>query len=123
MECHIFSFAETFSYVSFKGFLKDLTDPEDLSVQGSKIIVAEGLQKVEVKKITMSQLCTIIRLKRIHKHFNIEIKALNMDKLFQYAAFTLISKVQIVTVTDKWTLCLSTITRDNVAEIGTYILT
>ena len=113
------SFAASFSYVSFEGFLKDLSDPEELSLQGSRIIVAEGLQEVEARKITPSQLRNILKAKRVHKQFQIDIKSLNIHQLFQYAAFAFLTH-KIVIITDRWTPDLATITRDNVAKIGTY---
>ena len=51
--------ASSFSYASFEEFLKELTDLEELSMPRCRVTVPEGLQEVEVSKITMNQLRNI----------------------------------------------------------------
>lgn len=94
--------------------------PWRVKCAGCRVTVAEGLQEVEASKITMNQLRNIIKAKRMHKDFNINIKSLS--KPFQYAAFAFL-KHNIVTFTDRWTPHWSTITRENAAKVGTHWLT
>ena len=88
-------------------------------MSGCRVIAAEGLQEVEANKISTAQLRNIIKAKKIHKEFNINMKFLGLYQLYQYAAFAFL-KHKIVKVTDRWTHNLSTITKENVAKVGTY---
>ena len=88
-------------------------------MQGSKIIVAEGLQEVEASKISLTQLRNILKAKKMYKNFNISKKSTSLYNLFQYGAVAFL-KHNIIKVTDKWTPDLSTISRENVAKVGSY---
>ena len=75
-------------------------------MSGCRVRAAEGLQEVETNKISTTQLRNIIKAKKIHKEFNINIKSLCLYQFYQYAAFAFL-KHKIVQVTDRWTHNLS----------------
>ena len=80
------------------------------------MVVAEGLQEVEVKKVT-SLLCRVITTFKVNEKLGVD-QSLNTIELYRYAAYTLL-KFKVVTIKEGWTDTLSKVTRKTVEKTGT----
>ena len=90
-----------------------------LDIVSCKIVVAEGLQEVDFRKVSLQQLRNVLKAFKIHKKFNLDLKTIGVGKLIQYAAYAFL-KNRVVTILSGWTETMEDLDREDVRKVGTY---